>query len=131
MAVHMLSVGSLFALRFWKCDHIEEKWSVLRTVEDRTTLGEVFESEHGELPKKYNILVKTSADDNPKNHFSVNPNLTIAEINRDLRLRYLYFECEKQEESLTLLTQNLNWRKCIKLSYLCVKNVKMMGKNLL
>jgi hypothetical protein len=46
-------------------------------------------------------------------------------------LRYLYFECEKQEESLTLLTQNLNWRKCIKLSYLCVKNVKIMGKNLL
>jgi phage terminase large subunit-like protein len=69
-------------------------------VEDRTTLGEVFESEHGELPKKYNILVKTSADDNPKNHFSVNPNLTITEINRDFRMRYLYFECEKQEESL-------------------------------
>ena len=95
----MLSVGSLFVLRFLKCDHIEEK-SVLRTVEDRTTLGEVFESEHGELPKKYNILVKTSADDNPKNHFSVNPNLTITEINRDFRMRYLYFECEKQEESL-------------------------------
>jgi hypothetical protein len=54
MAAHMLSVGSLFALRFQKCDHIEEK-SVLKTVEDHTTLGEVFESEHGELPKNYNI----------------------------------------------------------------------------
>jgi hypothetical protein len=48
MVAYMLSVGSLFALRFRKCDHIEVK-SVLRTVEDRTTLGEVFESEHREL----------------------------------------------------------------------------------
>lgn len=49
--------------------------------------------------KKYNV-VKTSADDNPKNNFSVNPSLTIAEINRDFRMRYLYFECEIQEEFL-------------------------------
>ena len=63
MVAHMLSVGSLFALRFRKCDHIEEKSvlrtvedhttqeeekSVLRTVEDHTTQEEVFESENGE-----------------------------------------------------------------------------------
>ena len=67
MAAHMLLVGSLFALKFRKCDHIEEK-SVLRTVKDRTTLGEVFESEHGELPKHYNVLVKIRKCDPPKDH---------------------------------------------------------------
>jgi len=55
MVAHMLSVGSLFALRFRKCDHIEVK-SVLRTVEDRTTLGEVFESEHRELLRYHSFL---------------------------------------------------------------------------
>ena len=45
MAAHMLLVGSLFVLKFRKCDHIEEN-SVLRTVEDRTTLNLIIHVGH-------------------------------------------------------------------------------------
>ena len=96
MAAHMLQVSSLFAVRLKKCDHIEAEKSFLKNIDVRRTLEEVFEYEHGVLPKSYVARAQTSADD--KNIFDVNMNLTVAEINRDFKMRYLYFQCEKQEQ---------------------------------
>ena len=98
MAAHIFAASSIFALKFNKCDHIEER-QLLKSVEDRSTIRDIFEQEHGDAQKHYELSVKTSSDGHTS--FEVNPNFTIAEINKEFRMKYLYFTCTKTSEDLT------------------------------
>ncbi|CAG2208657.1 unnamed protein product [Mytilus edulis] len=97
------SASTIFAVKFAKCQHQEAK-NLLKCLEHRRTLMEVFEEEHGESSKTAEIQIECILNGG-RDVYQVTQNMTVGDV-KDITT-HLHYQCKESEidQALNVLNQ--------------------------
>ncbi|VDI54804.1 Hypothetical predicted protein [Mytilus galloprovincialis] len=97
------SASSVFAIKFAKCQHQEAK-NLLKCLEHRWTLMEVFEEEHGESSKTAEIQIECILNGG-RDVYQVTQNMTVGDV-KDITM-HLHYQCTESEidQAINVLNQ--------------------------
>jgi hypothetical protein len=87
------SASSVYAVKFGECRHLRAK-NIVKCLEHRRTLLEVFEDEHGSCSKSAVGQLKVECVLSGGEVYQIPSNLTVADI-KDINSKHLHFQCNE------------------------------------
>lgn len=90
-------MAAVVAVKLNKCSHGEEQ-KIIRTVNHKTTLHELFEEVHGKIDEK-SVTVQYDVSSNVDGTctFKSEGQVSIGDLTERLKMKYVEFKCQKNE----------------------------------